>query len=303
MTTYAVCTALYEAARPYLPAYIAGLGAAAAGEDVRLVVAVDDLQEPGTVIGALREICPVSVVHGPRGATPARVRRSLIAEAVATPVDILIFADMDDVLSPAAPGLHRDALSDAAFSFGDMSLIDAAGNSLGRRFFAGAGVPWRLDNADALLDRNFLGLSNTAVRREALPDTVLSIPDDIVAVDWWLFTSLLMTGRKGQRIPEAVSDYRTYGNNILGAGALSSRDELMRFLEVARRHYRAFPGSPMHAVRGARVEALVQEVAGWTAHELAVALATMGRNEGVWFGFLNTLMSPRDAAAPASVAS
>ncbi|MBO6783119.1 MAG: hypothetical protein JJ899_07595 [Alphaproteobacteria bacterium] len=291
MTTFAVCTTLYEAARAFLPAYMAGLRQASAGEDVSLIVVVDDLSEPAAVLSELGAICPVSAVYAAEGETPARIRRRLFAEAIVSSADILIFVDMDDVLAPDAPGLYAYAVENAQFAYGDMNLIDATGQVLGRRFFDDAHVPWRIEGVETLLDRNFLGLSNTAIRRDAMPDAAFSVPDDVIAVDWWLFTTLLMTGCKGQRVPQAVSDYRTYGANTLGAGGLSSRADLLRFLEIARRHYQAFPGSAPHLLRRARLESLANEVSGWTAHQLAVTLAGADRSQGVWFEFLGRLQS------------
>lgn len=289
MTTFAVCTALYEAARPYLPAYLAGLRAAAQGEDLSLVLAVDDFVEPGEFLGEAETICPVKTVKAPEKATPARVRRSLLLEAAATPADILIFADIDDILAPDAPGLHGAALEMVDISFGDLRLIDARGEDTGLRFFDHADIPWQLMDADPLRDRNFLGLTNTAVRRKAIPDTALAIPDHVIAVDWWLFTTLLQAGLKAQRVPGNVADYRIFAENELGIGAPASRSALRHLIDIALRHYRAFQAVPDLALRYARLEILADEVAGWSSHELAVALSATSGHPGVWFESLGHL--------------
>lgn len=66
MSTFAVCTALYEGARAFLPAYLAGLASAAKGEELSLVVAIDDLEAPDAVIAQLETVCPVVAVSAPR---------------------------------------------------------------------------------------------------------------------------------------------------------------------------------------------------------------------------------------------
>lgn len=289
MTSFTVCTALYEAARPFLPAYLAGLRAAAQGEELSLVVAVDDFAAPDRFVETIEAICPVTTVQAPRGATPARVRRSLLVEAMASKADVLIFADPDDVLAADAPGMYREALRGADIAYGDLRLIDARGEEIGGRFFDQADVPWHCAGPDAIRGRNFLGLSNTAVNRTAIPDSALSVPDTVVAADWWLFTTLLLSGRKAQRVPGSVSDYRIHGANELGAGAPTSRAELRHVIDVALRHYRAFPAVRELALCRIRLEALADEVAGWSSHDLAIALSASSARPGVWFESLDRL--------------
>lgn len=289
MTTFAVCTALYEAARPYLPAYLAGLRSAAQGEELSLVLAVDDFLAPEDFLRDVKAICPVVTVKAPDHATPARVRRSMLVEAAASAADILIFADIDDVLAPDAPGLHGEALVSADISYGDLRLIDVLGEETGGRFFDQVDIPWALSNAKGLHHRNFMGLSNTAIRRNAIPDTALAVPDHVIAADWWLFTTLLYAGLKAQRVPGIIADYRVYEQNELGAGAPTSRATLRHMIDIALRHYRAFPAVAELAMHCARLETLADEAAGWSSHELAVALSALSGRPGVWFECLDRL--------------
>jgi len=185
--------------------------------------------------------------------------------------------------------MHGEALSAADISFGDLRLINARGEEIGSRFFDQADVPWQFAGADTIQSRNFLGLSNTALRRSAISDSALAIPDNVVAADWWLFTTLLLSGRKAQRVPGSVADYRIYGANELGAGAPTSRAELRHVIDIALRHYRAFPAVPELALRRVRLEALADEVAGWSSHDLAIALSASSGRPGVWFESLERL--------------
>jgi len=287
MTRFAICTALYEAGRPYLAAYTAGLRAAVAGTDACLVLAIDDFDAPEPVIARLREICPVSTVRARDGATPAQVRRCLITAGLATDAEILIFADMDDMLAANAPGLHRDALADADISFGDLELIDACGEYLHRRFFEGVEIPRFVDDPLVLSGRNFLGLSNTAMRAAALSEEALHIPPDVVAADWWLFTTLLRAGRTARRTMSPVGAYRLYGGNTLGAGVPTTRAELQRAIDIASRHYRAFPATRELATRLGRLETLTQSLSGSPDTRIAAALTDCAGRPGVWFEFLD----------------
>lgn len=287
MTRFAICTALYEAGRPYLAAYTAGLRAAVAGTDACLVLAIDDFDSPEPVIAGLREICPVMTVRAHNGATPAQVRRCLITAGLETGAEILVFADMDDMLAADAPGLHDDALADADISFGDLELIDARGEYLHRRFFQGVDIPHYVNAAETLAGRNFLGLSNTAVRASAWTEEALQIPADVVAADWWIFTTLLRAGRTARRTKGPVGAYRLYGGNTLGDGVPATRAELEHAIDIAMRHYRAFPATRELATRQGRLESLVQILSGSPDTRIAAALTDCAGRPGVWFEFLD----------------
>ncbi len=290
MTRFAICTALYEAGRPYLEAYAAGLRAAVGGTDAGLVLALDDFVAPDPLITALGQICPVSTVKVRDGATPAQVRQSLIAAGLESGADILVFADMDDMLAANAPGLHADALaagSGADISFGDLDLMDARGEYLRRRFFDGVDVPRHVDDPAVLAGRNFLGLSNTAVRASALTEEALHIPADVVAADWWVFTTLLRAGRTARRTMSPVGAYRLYGGNTLGAGVPATRAQLQRSIDIALRHYRAFPATRELATRHGRLEMLAQILSGCPETQAAAALNACAGRPGVWFEFLD----------------
>ena len=287
MTRFAICTALYEAGRPYLEAYTAGLRAAVAGTDACLVLAIDDFDVPAPVITALRGICPVSTIKVRDGATPAQVRQSLITAGLETGGDILIFADMDDMLAANAPGLHEDALAQADISFGDLELMDARGEYLRRRFFDDVDLQRQVDDPAALAGRNFLGLSNTAVRATALPEEALHIPADVVAADWWIFTTLLRAGRTARRTMSPVGAYRLYGGNTLGAGVPATRAQLQRSIDIAMRHYKAFPATRELATRHGRLETMTQLLSAASDTQMAVALNACAGRPGVWFEYLD----------------
>lgn len=287
MIRFAICTALYEAGRPYLGAYTAGLRAAVSGTDSCVVLAIDDFVAPEPVITGMREICPVTTIKACDDATPAQVRRSLIAAGLETGADFLIFADMDDMLAANAPGLHEDALAHADISFGDLELMDARGEYLRRRFFDGVDLPRHVEDPAALAKRNFLGLSNTAVRATALTEEAMHIPADVVAADWWLFTTLLLAGRTARRTISPVGAYRLYGGNTLGAGVPATRAQLKCSIDIALRHYKAFPATRELATRHGRLEALAQTLSGCSDTRMAAALNECAGRPGVWFEFLD----------------
>jgi len=279
----ALCASLYEAGRPYLPAFCAALSRAVAGHDACLIVAVDGLVAPGDALAPLDGVLPVELHAVPEGATPALVRCVMLAAAATSGADVLVFADMDDELAPDALGEHMAALDGADFSYGDMDLMEASGAPRGRRLFAGAAVPWHAEAPEAIGARNFLGLSNTAIRRAALPAAIFAMPADIGAADWWLFTTLLSCRRKGARTGGPVGRYRLHASSLLGAGAPASPAAALFQLGLMARHYRAFRATPAMAARLAAVEDAIEALATTPQAVVAGVLAAMDGTPGVWF--------------------
>ena len=299
----AICAALYEAGRPYLADFTASVGAAAAGRPVRFVGAVDGLVNAPDALADLAARLDVRLVEVPPGHTPAGVRRAMLAAAQASGADILVFADMDDMLAADALDLHVAALADADFSYGDLTLTDAAGKALGRRFFAGADVPDRIDGAGAIAGRNFLGFSNTAVIASRLTPVALMVPEDIVAADWWFFTMLALAGLKGQKTAAPVAAYRMHDANTLGAGAPRTRAQAIAQADALVRHYQAFRADPAMAARLGRAVELRARLGAATEPAFAAATAAPDDRHGIWFDGLARLAARLDARPRVAVAA
>jgi hypothetical protein len=90
------------------------------------------------------------------------------------------------------------------------------------------------------LDRfNVCGFSNTAVRIDELRFGF--IWDDLVAVDWWLFSTLLCRGNEAQHCGTPVAKYRQHPASTLGAQAATDQETVRRRTECAMRHYQWAP--------------------------------------------------------------
>jgi len=285
----AICAALYEAGRPFLAPFVAAVSAAAARHDALFVAAIDGLRDYHAALAGLAERLERVSVEVPPGHTPAGVRRWLLDAAAHSGADVLVFVDMDDVIAPRALDSHLAALADADFSYGDLALIDAAGQPLGRRFFDGARVPARVTDIAAIRDRNFLGFSNTAVRTARISPVALTVPDSVVAADWWFFTMLVLGGLCGQRTAEPVGAYRLHGANLLGAGGPRSVAELIGQSEAMLRHYRAFAAYPALAGRAAALETLLAVAHDAPENDLAARLDGLAQRPGAWFEAVSRL--------------
>lgn len=69
-------------------------------------------------------------------------------------------------------------------------------------------------DADFLKDKNIFGMSNTAIRLDALNEDI-QIPETPI-VDWLLFTTLLLKGLNAKYIADSMVNYRQYSSNMIG---------------------------------------------------------------------------------------
>lgn len=299
----AICAALYEAGRPFLAGFVEALCAAAAGHEVVFVAAVDGLRDAGEALADLAERLEIITVDVPAGHTPAGVRRAMLEAGRASGAEVLVFADMDDLIAPGALDMHLDVLRDADFSYGDMDLIDATGRALGRRFFDDAGVPAEVDNVTTISDRNFLGFSNTAVRTSRIAPVALSVPEDVVAADWWFYTMLLLGGLSGKKTAGLVASYRIHDANTLGAGAPRTATDAIGQTEAMLRHYRAFSAHPALRARAEVTEQVLANLRNAPEQELTEQLDAAGDDGGAWFEGIGRIAENLSAAPLADTVS
>ncbi|MDA0656127.1 MAG: hypothetical protein O2912_06965 [Proteobacteria bacterium] len=301
MMRFALCTSVYESGRPFLSDWITSAITAAAIADaansnvkectVSAVIAVDDLIEPGKAFASLSNAMPTVFAQAPAQASTAGVREIMLRAVVQSDADIAVFCDMDDRLHSMAIERHADALIDADFSFGDLQPVDANGQATGDTFFANAEIPETVSEAAQLIDRNWLGFSNTAVMRSRLPEAALTVPDNIIAVDWWFYTQLLKAGLKGARAQGTVADYRFHGNNVLGPKNATDLNEIKHRCDIVRRHYKSLDNDSLMTEKLSTVERLINRLQN-DPHSLAAAVIDARAHATLWhedIGFLARL--------------
>lgn len=232
-----IATAIYPMPQSWIDAFFAGI--AALKEPVILLLQ----REAGTAMPVCdlpghRVISP----EAPSGVTGADLRATMLQAALAQAPECVICLDYDDVVMPEAVSLHRAALRTADISFGDMFLIDGAGADCGVRFFDAMSVPQDVTGSTPITRQNFLGFTNTAVQTGLLKNWDGKFPDDVVAADWWLFSSWLDAGARARQAVAPVVCYRSHDNSLLGARKAADLTRLRRKLLIAQAHFAALSG-------------------------------------------------------------
>jgi hypothetical protein len=285
----AVCTAVYPAGIVFFEAYCRGLRQAIDAFDggVRVLLLCDDVG-PGDVLANTGDLEGVTIdLLSSSGGGAAVVRREMLCAAASMPVDAVACFDMDDI--PLEDGLnqHWAALDRAEVSFGDMHLIDAAGVEFSDSFFSGAGVPLEVHSLSDLLDRNFLGFTNTAVRRAQVHDSATSIPDDVIAADWWFYSHLIAGGSVARKTDDDVVAYRTHEASTLGGKAPADVSTLKRQCEIMNRHYARLEKNAEVDAAASRMRLLLDRLN--ENPEWVIAADQKNKKKDVWFGRVSHL--------------
>lgn len=167
------------------------------------------------------------------GLSPADIRVCLIAEAKKRGTDILIIGDTDDTFS-------SDRVERIVEVFCDNPQADFVYNGL-RTFDnkrAMPDLPESIENVKAVAHYNFLGMSNTAIRINALDEGFIrSLGEcDSFVFDWYLYSRLLLDKHKGVLAKGAMTYYRIYDANCAGLPE-ATKNAVEKEIAVKQKHY------------------------------------------------------------------
>ena len=170
--------------------------------------------------------------------SPAKIREKAIHE-IADKYDYLIFTDMDDFFSSDRIEKSVLALQKRDFCYNEMILVDNIGVEMGiKSYFTYKDNPNEVIKYEQLLDKNFCGLSNTAINLKSVFLGDIKIPEELIAVDWWIFSILLIRGYHGSFIRDTYTYYRQHEMNTIGGMNKVDKQQLMKGIRLKKEHYR-----------------------------------------------------------------
>lgn len=165
----------------------------------------------------------------------AKNREQMCQFALNNQYDVAIFADIDDYSSDnrVAHSLRLladyDVVVNDLTSFNDTEQLQS--QILSKRVADGDEI-----TLEFIRDKNLCGLSNTAMRLTDVAAETLRFPSDLVAVDWYLFSTLLCQSKRAVFTNQAVTYYRQHQANTVGIGRMSI-ESIRQSLQVRSIHY------------------------------------------------------------------
>lgn len=164
-------------------------------------------------------------------------RRTMICRAIEQGYKKIIFADCDDALWENKVEVVSSLLDRELIVVNDLDIIDSDGSRKEASYFSK-----RFDDASiialsTLMTGNMMGLSNTAVRADALKVSPALSSGDSIAFDWYLWSTLLLDGSTAFFTAETFTKYRVYGNNTAGFPQPITEENVVKGVKVKHQHY------------------------------------------------------------------
>jgi len=163
--------------------------------------------------------------------TSAQIRQSGINYAIKNNYKNIIFTDTDDYFSQNYVESLMLGLENNDFVYSNILPVDDKGITINNYF----PLPYEANRYDEIIKYNFIGLGCSAVKSEIIKE--INIPPDIVAVDWFLYTILLLNGFTGKLVDNASVYYRQHYNNTVGGLKQLDCVRLFKGIDIKEKHY------------------------------------------------------------------
>jgi len=176
----------------------------------------------------------LNIIELPYSNTPTKNREYGINYCIDNNYDILIFGDSDDFFDKNRIEISIKLLKENDIVVNDLSLFDSNG------IYEKEYISNRIKN-NTIIDfkfikeKNIFGLSNTAILLKDVNNMI--IPNDLIAVDWYIFTLFLIDNKKAIFTNKTISYYRQYNANTVGMKNMDF-ESLLKGIDVKKRHYK-----------------------------------------------------------------
>lgn len=163
--------------------------------------------------------------------TPCRLRVELLLEAKKQNCDLLILGDCDDKFSNnRVESIVKAYDENYDFYYNPLCLWNGEHAMLQ--------LPSETTDIRDIGERNYLGLSNTALDMNCLEDGFLEelCKFNTNIFDWYFYSRLLLIGKKGLCVKEASTFYRMHENNVAGLPT-DTYENRRKELQIKIRHY------------------------------------------------------------------
>ena len=175
------------------------------------IVVVNDCYEDFELL--MTKYNTLNIIEVKYSNTIAKNREYGINYVIENNYDILIFGDSDDYFMENRIEKSIEFLNSYDIVVNDLSLFDT------NCIYINKYISNRIENKTEIdfkfiEDKNIFGLSNTALNVNILDK--IEFDNDLVAVDWFLYKSLLKSKYSAIFINETKTYYRQYENNTIG---------------------------------------------------------------------------------------
>ncbi|HQS67277.1 MAG TPA: glycosyltransferase [Sulfuricurvum sp.] len=175
----------------------------------------------------------LNIIELPYKNTPSKNREYGINNVKMMGYDIVVLGDSDDYFENNRIEKSLELLKTHDIVVNDLSLFDDNG------VYEQKYISHRIQNLsiidfDFILEKNIFGLSNTAIRLNLVD--CINFDPNLIAVDWYLFSLLLLKAKHAIFTNETQTFYRQYSANTIGIGERTP-ETIKNILKVKTIHY------------------------------------------------------------------
>ena len=146
-----------------------------------------------------------------------------------------IFGDTDDYFPENRVSVNKLLLEENDVVANDLCLVTEQEEKITGYYWKDREELKGVINLSSITKYNFLGLGNTAIRTSVLPKNVV-FDEKTIAVDWLLFTRILMNDVKVCFTSDTFIYYRQHENNTIGRKKITL-EEFKKGFAVKLNHY------------------------------------------------------------------
>lgn len=162
-------------------------------------------------------------------------RETLIRYAKDNNYCFAVFGDIDDYFDKNRVELSKSLLASYDIVVNDLTAFSS------KKFLFKKYISNRISNnteitLDFILNKNIFGLSNTALNLNSIKRQDIVFSPELIAVDWYFFSNLLLQSKSAIFTCDTVTYYRQHANNTAGIGRVTQKS-INNILNVRRIHY------------------------------------------------------------------
>ena len=198
------------------------------------VIVVNDGYEGLEVLR--KKFSTLNIIELKHSGSPAKNREHGINYVIDHEYSIIVFGDSDDYFDHDRVQVSVEKLNNCDVLVNDLALFNEDGvyqqKYISNRIQDGFQV-----DIEFIKDKNIFGLSNTALKVALLDSERVYFSQDLVAVDWYFYTKLLLLENTKAIFTNKIQTYyRQYGANTIGMGE-ASKEVFQKTRLVKRKHY------------------------------------------------------------------
>ena len=174
--------------------------------------------------------------------TPTTIRLKLFQYVVSMNYEYIIFTDTDDTIAPNRVEISYNYLNTHDHFINELNIIDENNLLIEKNYLSNRIT----NNSQIIIDNifhyNFIGLSNTAVRKDILKKIIERLSNanikNIKALDWLMWSIALLEGANSIFSNKTTTNYRSHSHNIAGFPREITKDKVLYNLQIKLNHYK-----------------------------------------------------------------